>query len=180
MLALSIGLFDTTISMTLIKTPSRGEHLCLRRGPWFDLLQYDLVYPRSRTRRPRHTGTVETQTSEALFRIPDPRREMMPYRKPHLSRYLRGKAYRPGVLGGGLAREDSIANQALAQVMVDDVENLADSIGMSGCSDRLQVKQRLALPRGTQRYQQKLPASTVIAALLPAFAERLRKSRASS
>jgi len=65
----------------------------------------------------------------------------MPHRKPHLSRLLRGKAYRPGVLGGGLAREDSVANQALAQVMVDDVENLADSIGMGGCSDRIQFEQ---------------------------------------
>jgi hypothetical protein len=45
------------------------------------------------------------------------------------------------MLGGGLAREDSVANQALAQVMIDDVENLADAIGMSGCSDRLQFKQ---------------------------------------
>jgi hypothetical protein len=45
------------------------------------------------------------------------------------------------MLGGSLAREDSVANQALAQVMIDDVENLADSIGMSGCSDRLQFKQ---------------------------------------
>lgn len=65
----------------------------------------------------------------------------MPHQKPQLSGFLRGKAYRPGMLGGGLAREDSVANQALAQVMIDDAENLADSIGMSGCSDRLQFKQ---------------------------------------
>jgi len=45
------------------------------------------------------------------------------------------------MLGGGLAREDSVANQALPQVLIDDVENLADSIGMSGCSDRLQIRQ---------------------------------------
>jgi hypothetical protein len=42
------------------------------------------------------------------------------------------------MLGGGLAREDSVANQALAQVMVDDAENLSDAIGMSGRSDRFQ------------------------------------------
>ncbi len=34
-LALSIGLFETTTSMALIKTPSRGEHLCLPRGQWW-------------------------------------------------------------------------------------------------------------------------------------------------
>ena len=45
------------------------------------------------------------------------------------------------MLGGGFATEDFVADHALAQVPINDVENLADSIGMSGRSDWLQFKQ---------------------------------------
>jgi hypothetical protein len=41
------------------------------------------------------------------------------------------------MLGGGLACEDSVADQALAHVPIEDVERLADSIGMNGCSDEI-------------------------------------------
>jgi len=39
------------------------------------------------------------------------------------------------MLGGGPACEDSVADQALAHVLIEDVEHLADSIGMNGWSD---------------------------------------------
>ena len=39
------------------------------------------------------------------------------------------------MLGGGLAREDSVADQAFAYVLTEDVKDLANSIGTNGCSD---------------------------------------------
>jgi hypothetical protein len=39
------------------------------------------------------------------------------------------------MLSGDLAREGSVADQAFAHVPTQDLEHLADSIGMNGCSD---------------------------------------------
>jgi len=39
------------------------------------------------------------------------------------------------MLGGGLACEDSVADQALAHALTEDVEHFADSVGIIGCSD---------------------------------------------
>lgn len=39
------------------------------------------------------------------------------------------------MLGGSLASEDSVADQAFAHVLTQDIEHLADAIGMNGCSD---------------------------------------------
>ena len=39
------------------------------------------------------------------------------------------------MLGGGLACEDPVADQALAYALTEDVKHLADSIGTNGCSD---------------------------------------------
>lgn len=39
------------------------------------------------------------------------------------------------MLGGGLACEDSVADQALTHSLTEDVEHFADSIGINGCCD---------------------------------------------
>lgn len=41
------------------------------------------------------------------------------------------------MLGGGSAREDSLADEAYAHVLIEDVEHLADSVGGKGCCDAI-------------------------------------------
>jgi len=53
----------------------------------------------------------------------------------NVRRSLRWEACSASMLGGGLDCDDSVADQALAHVLIEDVEHLADSIGMDGCSD---------------------------------------------
>jgi hypothetical protein len=42
---------------------------------------------------------------------------------------------------GGMACEDSVADQALAHLLIEDGEHLADPIGMNSCSDVIILEQ---------------------------------------
>ena len=45
------------------------------------------------------------------------------------------------MLGGAMACEDPVADQALSRLLIEDGEHLADSIGMNSCSDVIILEQ---------------------------------------